>query len=182
MALLGAAQTNDVIPKRPKFAFYAGIGPNYYINNLVLVKKKVNELNYTILTRLMWEPEHRLSLGIESGYNRLYTIQTNLTANNIKIRIVSAAIPIHIVVSMKVYKSFYTSFTMGQSLLLNDIYISDTPKVHSSKFSLGDYSAAIGYKRSIKNRIYLGAEIKGFYFSQLGDKNIALAFFAGVRF
>ena len=70
------AQTESTPPpvKRDKFAFYAGIGQNMYFNNLVLAKDNVNPLNYSIAGRIMWEPEHLLSIGIESGYYRLYSV------------------------------------------------------------------------------------------------------------
>ena len=70
-----AQTTNYTKPKKKsKFAVYAGFGPNYYFNNLALGKSYINDFNYSFTGRVMWEPEHLLSLGIESGYYRLYTI------------------------------------------------------------------------------------------------------------
>src|SRR4030095_14338510 len=60
--------------KRHNFSFYLGVGPNVYFNNLVVGKDYVNAINYSISGRIMWEPQYLLSLGIESGYNRLYTL------------------------------------------------------------------------------------------------------------
>ena len=66
----------------------------------------------------MWEPEHVLSVGIESGYYRLYTLTgpDTLHAN-----IANSAIPIQLVISMKFLKSFYFNFSMGQSKLINKV-------------------------------------------------------------
>src|SRR5712675_3203018 len=82
------AQSNSKAPKKRHFVFYGGIGPNFYFNNLVLAKDQVNALNYSFVGRIMWEPEHQLSIGFESGYNRLYTIHTS------DVHIINGAIPL----------------------------------------------------------------------------------------
>ena len=182
-AFRGMAQTNDAKSvKTHHFTFYAGVGPNYYFNNLVLAKNKVNEFNYSFIGRIMWEPKHNLSLGIESGYNQLYTLNADLPAPRGNVHIVNVAIPIRIVVSMKFYQHFYASFNMGQSILLNKVRTSEYGTIDASTLSFGDFGLDIGYKRLINDRIYLGSEIKGSFSSKLQDKNIALVFFAGFRF
>lgn len=182
-AFKGMAQTNVATSaKTHHFTFYAGVGPNYYFNNLVLAKNKVNEFNYSFIGRIMWEPKHNLSLGIESGYNQLYTLNADLPAPHGNVHIVNVAIPIRIVVTMKFYQHFYASFNMGQSILQNKISTSEYGTIDASTLSLGDFGLDIGYKRLINDRIYLGSEIKGSFSSKLQDKNIALVFFGGFRF
>jgi len=181
-AFKGMAQANDDAGgKTHKFTFYAGIGPNYYLNNLVIAKNKVKEFNYSFVGRLMWEPKHNLSLGIESGYNRLYSVDTDLPGHG-NVHIVNVAIPIRLVVAMKFFEHYFASFNMGQSILLNKVSSSDYGSFDASNISLGDFGLDIGYKRLISDRIYLGSEIKGTYSAKLEDKNIALVFFAGYRF
>src|SRR4051794_22074063 len=100
----GLAQSTVSVPEKyHPFTLYVGAGPNYYFNNLVLAKDKVNEVNYSIVGRLMWEPKHKLSLGVETGYLRLYHIKSSSSANG-DLRIVNVAIPIQIVISMKFWK------------------------------------------------------------------------------
>ena len=41
--------------------------------------KDLNKNGFSGTIRLMWEPEHLLSIGIESGYLQLYDISTQLT-------------------------------------------------------------------------------------------------------
>ena len=176
------AQTADSARvKKHRFTFYAGVGPNFYLNNLVLAKNKVNEFNYSFVGRIMWEPEHNLSLGIESGYNRLYSVNTELPAPHGSVHIVNVAIPIQIVVSMKFFKDYYASFSMGQSILLNNVSTTENGTFDATTVSLGDFGATIGYRRLVNDRIYLGGEIKGYYSSKLQDRNIALVFLGGFR-
>ena len=183
IAFKGVAQTNSTTsPKNHKFTFYLGVGPNYYFNNLVLAKDKVKELSYSFVGRIMWEPKHNLSLGIESGYNRFYSVDGELSGSGGHVHIVNAAIPIRIVVSMKFFQNYYASFNMGQSILKNNVSTSNAGTFNASNVSLGDFGLDIGYKRLVSDRFYLGSEIKGTYSAKLEDKNIALVFLGGFRF
>jgi len=176
------AQTTDSssAKKNHRFTFYAGAGPNFYFNYLVLAKDYVNEFNYSFVGRIMWEPEHNLSLGIESGYNRLYSVRA--TSGDSSVHIVNAAIPIQVVVTMKFFENFYASFLLGQSILKNKVTTTHLGNADATSISLADFGAAIGYKRLISDHFYLGSEIKGFYSGKLQDKNIALVFMGGIRF
>ena len=165
--------------KKRRFAFYGGVGPNYYFNNLVIGKNLVNELNYSFMGRLMWEPEHLLSVGIESGYYRLYTMNTPEPTHA---HIANTAIPIQIVVSMKFLKTFYFDFSMGQSILLNKVNSETNGNFDASTVSLADFSGTLGYRYRFKNRISVGAEAKFFYSTGFVDRNIALIFVGGYKF
>jgi hypothetical protein len=173
------AQSNKPETKTYRYSIYGGVGPNIYFNNLVIGADYVNELNYSFSGKLMWEPEHLLSLGIESGYIRLYTLDFG---DQSSATIVNSAIPIHLVVTMKILKTYYFSFASGQTILLNDVSTEKNGEINASVLSLGDLSGSIGYKRQIKERISIGAETKFFYSSKLDDKNIALLFMAGFSF
>ncbi|MFI5155312.1 MAG: hypothetical protein ACHQEM_03975 [Chitinophagales bacterium] len=174
------AQTNNQAHvKKHRFALYAGIGPNYYFNNLVLGKKLVNDWNYSFVGRFMWEPEHFLSVGIESGYYRLYTLNGPDTAHA---HIANSAIPIQFVISMKFLKSFYFNFSMGQSKLINKVTADVSGDFNASAWSLADFTCTLGYHYVFKSRISLGAELKYFYSTAFTDRNIALVFMAGYKF
>lgn len=174
------AQSDAAQPKQRGFVAYAGIGPNYYFNNLVLTKNKVNELNYSVIGRFMWEPEHRLSLGIETGYVRLYT--EKFSGSNGDVHIINGAIPILLTASMKVRKSFYVNFGMGRSFMLNRVTTSNYGNFNATILSLSDLSGTIGYKRQLNRRISLCTEAKFYYAAKADDKNIALVFLMGYSF
>lgn len=184
IALHAQDLSNAAKPKKHRFGIYAGLGPNFYFNNLEVSKQYVREFNFAFVTRFMWEPGHNLSLGLETGYNGLYSIKEKPTVVS-EAKISNAAIPIQLVISMKFLQDFYGSFTMGQSILLNKVY-TKTPlgeqRSTATNLSLGDFGLAAGYKKSISQRLYLGAELKGFYSSKLDDKNLGLVFLTGYRF
>jgi len=175
-----AQTTNYTKPKKKsKFAVYAGFGPNYYFNNLALGKSYVNDFNYSFTGRVMWEPEHLLSLGIESGYYRLYTYNT---PEPNKVHIANTAVPIQIVVSMRVLQNFYVNFAMGQAVLLNKIHTENSGDFSASSFSVADFSGTLGYRHKLSNRFSIGAETKYYYSGAFVDRNIALLFVGGYHF
>lgn len=159
-----------------RFTVYAGVGPNYYFNNLVIAKNLVNELNYSFVGRIMWEPEHRLSLGIETGYYRLYTLNFNGPAQS---RVVNSAVPIQLVIGMRIHKWFYSNLSMGLSILTNDVTTNFTGDFDAKAVSAADFTLTLGYKKMLGERFSLGAETKVFYSSHAVDGNVALAFVAG---
>ena len=174
------AQTNDhPQSKKRRFAFYGGFGPNYYFNNLAIAKNLVNEFNYSFVGRFMWEPEHLLSVGIETGYYRLYTMNTPEPTHA---HIANSAIPIQLVVSMKFLKTFYFNFNMGQSILLNKVNSDSYGNFDASSVSLADFTGTLGYRHRFKNRFSVGAEAKFFYSTGFVDRNIALIFVGGYKF
>ena len=173
-------QTDGAKPGKHKFSFYGGVGPNYYINNLVLSKDLVRPFNYSFVGRFMWEPEHFLSLGLESGYYMLY--QLTATQDQTTWHISNAAVPIQLVVSMKFLKSFYFNFSFGRSLLLNKVSTSNIGSFDATSFSLADFTETLGYKIKLKHRFSIGAEAKFYYASRLEDKNFALVFVGGYNF
>jgi hypothetical protein len=165
--------------KRHKYTVYGGVGPNYYFNNLVRLKGQVNELNYSFAARFMWEPEHRLSIGFETGYYRLYNLALKGPKNT---TIKNSAIPIQLVVSMKFLRNWYGNFSIGRSFLINDITTDANGNFDASNFSLADFSGTVGYKRRLSDHFSLGAETKYYYASKAEDANIALLFMAGYSF
>ena len=78
-------------------------------------------------------------------------------------------------------KTFYISFSSGQTILKNNVYTPNYGTINSTTLSLGDFSGAIGYKRSMKknDRFSIGAELKFFDSTKLDDKNLALVFLVG---
>jgi hypothetical protein len=165
--------------KKRKFVLYAGFGPNYYFDNLQFEGSLVNKINYSFVGRLMWEPEHLLSVGIESGYYRLYTVNAPAPSNA---RIANSAIPLHIVVSMKFLKHYYFDFSMGQSLLENRVHSPVYGDFNANSWSLADFGAALGYRHLFNQRFTLGAELKYFYSTRNVDENLAIVAVGGFRF
>lgn len=165
--------------KRHKFTISLGGGPNYYFNNLIRFKKQVNEFNYSFGGRFMWEPEHLLSLGFETGYYRLYNLNLKGTQNT---SIRNSAIPFQVVISMRFLKVCYFNFSMGRTLLINDITTDAYGNFDAVTFSLADFASSVGYRRKLNDRFSLNAETKFFYATKAEDRNVALLFMLSYGF
>lgn len=166
--------------KSHRWVLYGGIGPNLYINNLEIAADRVKPINYSFVARLMWEPEYRLRIGLETGYNQLYRMSGSSPVTG-DVSIVNAVIPIQGVVSMKFFDNFYGSFNVGFGLLLNNVSTGNLGNFDASVMSLGDFAAAFGYRKDISERFTFGGEVRGYHSSKLQDTNIALVFMTGYR-
>jgi len=170
-----------------KFAVYAGVGPSYFFNNVIIGKNQVNSFGYAFSARVMWEPEHSfLSLGIETGYFRLYTASGTLVDSSSgmqsNVHVSNSSIPIQFVISMKFTKQLYADWAMGQSITFNQVSASGITTNHNaSTWSLADFTATVGYRFIKKTRISYAAELKGFYSSSYANSTIAIVFIVGYK-
>jgi hypothetical protein len=176
-----AQKDNHGQDKKHRFSLYGGVGPNYYFNNLVIAKNYVQPWNYSLTARLMWEPEHFISLGIESGYTQLYTVK--YTAPSLwPAQVTKIVVPVQLVVSMKFLKNYYADLSIGQSNLVDKFRSPDMGSFETSSWSLADFGITLGYKYLIKNRISVGAESKFFYSTKNEDSNLALVLMVAFNF
>jgi hypothetical protein len=178
---LFAQNDNQAQVKKHKFSFYGGVGPNYYFNNLVIYKNSVQPWNYSLTARLMWEPEHFLSLGIESGYYKLYTVKYTVPSFG-PAMVTNLAVPVQLVVSMKFLKNYYTDLSIGQTNLLYKFSSSNMGSFQTSSWSLADFGITVGYKYLIKNRVSVCGDIKYFRSAKFTDSNMALLFIVAYNF
>ena len=161
--------------------------PVIFLITVILGKNQVNSLGYAISARVMWEPQHSfLSLGIETGYFRLYsgsgTISDSASGQQSNVHVTNSSIPIQFVVSMKFTKQFYADWAMGQSITFNQVSASGITTNHNATtWSLADFTATVGYRFIQKTRISYAAELKGFYSSSYANSTIAAVFIVGYR-
>ena len=179
-ATMAAAQSTDGQQKQHRWVVYGGIGPNIYFNNLEIAADRVKPLNYSFVARLMWEPEYFLRLGVETGYNQLYTMSGSHPVTG-DVRIVNSIVPLQGVISMRFSEHFYGNFNLGFGILYNNVSTTNLGNFDASVMSLGDFAAAVGYRRDMSERFTLGAELRGYYSGKLQDRNLALVFMAGYR-
>jgi len=175
------AQTEQKPPgKYRHFAVYAGVGPSYFFNNLTVGQNYVSPFQYAFSARFMWEPRGSfVSLGFETGYYRLYTVNAPQPINA---KVINSSIPIQFVVSMKFSHKVYADWSMGQSIQYNKVVATDNPNNFNNHVtSLADFSATVGYRFIQKERISYAAEFKGYLSSAYANGTIALLFIVGYR-
>lgn len=160
-----------------KFAIYAGAGPSVFFNNLIVFKDQVQPLQYAFSLKWMWEPHSNLSLGVETGYYRLYSVHES---QPVDAHITNSSVPILLVIAMKFPRSFYASWAMGQSITFNQVDALGVQGNHDAKtWSFADFEATLGYRITQKRRVSYSVELKGFYSSAYDNKTLALLFVVG---
>ncbi len=175
---LSAQNNNQPAVKKHRYAVYGGVGPNYYFNNLASYKNNVNPWNYSLAARLMWEPEHFFSLGLETGYYQLYTVK--FTAPSFEpAKVTSISIPVQLVASMRFLGNYYAELSAGQSYMIYKFKDSEIGSFNSTSWSLSDFLMTAGYRHRFKSRISIGSEIKFFYSAKNNDSNIAILLMVG---
>ena len=135
----GYSQADD-----PEYAVttYINAGYSRFISELDF--KDLNKNGFTGTIRIMWEPEHLLSIGIESGYLQLYDISTQLTIQDTITFNGSSeltAVPILAVFSMELFENFKISVGSGMFLLTSKVDALGNP-VNSNQVSTGVLGSA----------------------------------------
>jgi hypothetical protein len=180
LSLRGIAQSEKPPrEKKHRFSFYGGVGPSFFFNNLVTSKNEVNPWGYSFIGRFMWEPPFALSLGIETGYLRLYSVNYSQPINA---HVTNSLIPFQVVVSMKLLKYYYANFAMGQSVLLNRANAEGYGNFNANNVSLGDFSFTLGGRHKYKSRVSIGGEAKFYLSSGYNNATISILFMAGYNF
>lgn len=167
------SQTTDTV-----YSFSVDLGGSYshYLTTLQFEKLNKNGFGGTI--RLMWHPEHLLSLGLESGYLYLYWIRSTIQSDEFGTSSLKASmisIPVLFVTSMVIFPESLPNLEVngggGMYFMFNNVQLFGS-KINSSVFSLG-YHAGITYLQPLSKDISIGAEIKYYYISKLQDAAIS---------
>ena len=135
----------------------------------------LNKNGFSGTIRLMWEPEHLLSLGLESGYVQIHKLsnkQVSVSGNDFEVSTELTAIPIFTVFSMKILKNFNLSIGSGLLILNSSVDALGNP-VSSSQISTGAFGAA-SYLFPLSNLFLLGSELKYSYINKIENGNLSI--------
>ena len=172
------AQTDD-----SEYAVTAYINAGYsrYISELDY--QDLNKNGFSGTVRLMWEPEHLLSLGIESGYVQLYdfntqrTIQDTITFNGSS---ELTAVPILAIYSMELFENLKLSIGSGIFLLTSKVDALGN-QVNSNQVSTGVLASG-SYYYPLSHTIFIGGELKYFLINKIEDGDLNFQFSLQYRF
>jgi len=125
--------------------------------------------------RLMWTPEHLLSVGIESGFQRVYAVEVTdapSPVGPISGNSVLNAVPVTLVFSMPVIGGFEAYVGAGFSVLYSTVeFLGD--KTVSSVYT-PSFMAAGSYFFPLSDDLKLGGELRYIYYDRFIDHNLAL--------
>lgn len=108
--------------------------------------------------RLMWFPDHRLRVGLESGWTTVYSY--TIDGPGPTGRVALTAVPLLLMWSMPLTDRFSVFVGLGTYRLTSTLeYLGTT---EASTFSLG-YAAALSYVWPLNGKIGLDTELKWYY-------------------
>ena len=101
--------------------------------------------------KLLWQPEYRLSIGIESGYYSMYST-TRIQTNNGSVKLTSRlkVVPIFLSISMNVINHLDINFGTGWVDMVYTVNpaLSKAERVIGRAYSMSNYSAGFTEKRT----------------------------------
>jgi hypothetical protein len=152
-----------------------GLGYSRYFTTMDYDKLNKNGFSGTL--KIMWNPEHLLSIGLETGYQYLYSFnydgyktefgETDLSAS-------MYTIPVFIIFSMKILPNINLSAGSGVYLLYNSGEAFGD-NLSSNQLSIGAHTG-ISYTYPINESMAIGGELLYSYFSKLQDQTVAIQF------
>lgn len=165
-------QANDTT-----YSLSTEIGAGYSRFFTTIDYEKLNKNGFSGTVKVMWNPEHLLSIGLESGYQYIYSFHYDDYKTEFGTTDLSASmysIPIFIVFAMKVLPNTKITAGSGAYLLFNSGE-SFGIETNSSQISIGAH-AGISYTYPINNSMAVGGELLYSYFSKLQDQTVAIQF------
>ncbi|MEI6456806.1 MAG: hypothetical protein WCO93_11010 [bacterium] len=149
------------------YSLTVGLGWTHYINNLEIGADEATTNSLGVSLKFFWEPEHRLSLGLESGFYRLYKVKSAADAD-IAGDATMSAIPLLLVVRMRIVDQFYLSAGAGLSVMFNKVNIQDLI-TNSTILSLSNYQFSGSYLYPVGKHWGFGGEFKLILYGKATD-------------
>ena len=147
------------IARKHSLVLYLGGGYSNYISPLNFkgtgVEKDIVRSGPAATIRVLWQPQYRLRLGVESGFCNFYSYK--LVNGNKKGKVSISAIPIMVVWSMSIVKRLEIFAGIGTYLLSSKLDYEG--KVNSKLNSLGT-SVALAYKIPLSKTTAIAVEGK----------------------
>jgi hypothetical protein len=168
----GFAQVNDTT-----YTLTTEIGVGYSRYFTTMDYNDLNKNGFSGTVRVMWNPEHLLSIGLETGYQYLYSIDVKNYDTEFGKTDFSASmytVPLFIVFEMKVTPNIKLTAGSGMYLLYNSGNMFGD-EIKSNQISIGLH-AGINYTIPINNSVSIGGELLYSYFSKIQDQTVAIQF------
>lgn len=169
-----SGQNNEIV-RSLKLTIGGGYG--HYFNTFTnVLDQDIKNNRPSFYGKIMWQPEHRLRIGIESGYYKLYSTTRVQTDNGSdKLTTDLSAIPVFFSFSMKTTKHLDVNFATGGALMNYSVIVnkSKKDKVTGQTFSMSNFAAGLTWYIPLGKRIELGTELKYLFIGKTNDNHLS---------
>jgi|GEM_PF-340537 len=171
----------DSVKHVTHFSLAISAGWSHYFANMQLVPARdVHKEFIGTSFRFMWEPEYRLSLGLETGFYRIFKVDSVLSPEySLDSRMYM--VPLLLVVRMRIVDNFYLSIAPGLAVQFSQIRgIGET--INSTQYSFANFEGCASYLYPLSKRFVVGGEARFFYIGKTNDYILSLNVVFGVKF
>ena len=150
-----------------------GIGPSVHLTDIDFEGQQSSQFMGTF--RLMWEPEHLLRLGIETGFIHLYYLETKIfdtLFGSTDVILNMSSVPIMAIFAMEVTENFEIIGGVGGFIIISEVTSFDNYVL--SKSWSNAYELGISYLHPLNDKLKIGGELKSYYISRLENYDVAL--------
>jgi len=155
-----------------RYSISGGVGFVHYFNTLKIGADAVDENSLGFTGRVMWEPEHRLALGFESGYYTFYSASRK-TSSGSTAQVSLAAVPILLTIRMHIYKNFFVSTGTGVTILTSETSVFGN-LAENSQTSYATFQASALYLKPMGKHFKIGGEFKFLNVAKTEDSVMAI--------
>lgn len=153
-------------PENKKFSLVATIG-NGLIANIDNYENSINSIYYAPTLRVLWKPNHKLNIGVESAYLSISKHDSDLVSSSFGNTIFKArmnAIPVLLVFNMKILKiDLYAGIGLSN--------ITSRLEAFQDKVIVKDwyytYNLGVGYSYPLSKNFRIGIEAKAYFFPRI---------------
>ena len=140
-----------------KVVAYVGGGASIYTASAGTpagLSTDVSKFGPAATVRVMWQPDHMLGVGLESGWTKLYSYTVSGPTSG---KLYYSQVPLYIVWSMKFWDALNVAGGYGYSHVITNLDYAGT--VNVATWSMG-WLAACSYERPITKTLGIAGEIK----------------------
>jgi len=160
--------------------FDLGLGPAMYLTNMDY-ENLYGSYPFVFTFRLMWEPEHLVRLGIESGYLPLFYLETKFydtVFGDTEAGLSLNSVPIMGVFAMEIVENFEIYGGVGGFVLISEVTSFDNYVINFSWSNA--YELGFSYLHPISKKLKIGGEAKSYYITKL--ENYDLVFHVALKY
>ena len=172
-------QQDSVKVRLNHYSLTFGTGWTHYFNNLENGDQDIRKNFAGISFKFFWEPEHLVSLGLETGYYKLFKVTYQVNGDT-SVQVDRSVIPLLLLVRMRIIDNIYLGAGVGMAII-NNKASGAHQEIVTKTTSLSNFEVSGSYIYPLSKHWRVGGELKVFSFGNLNDLMYSIQAVCAVR-